>query len=460
MITAILSVAATLAAASVAASSSLSTPTSFPITTGPDIQKLASWTSNPIRTVVTVNSNRIDVLAAAEEDVPKVLEKLRELCAGPYANKYPEICEHLSDDDLWWPTATPSISSSILSYISTLQSLSLSSMEAEPTSSLLTPTFSLAAPTSSLDPSIATASASASPADSELSAVTATTLITSVIPTTVSDVPSTITASPSTLELTVTQSIYGSHLTAPLAETVECPYSSAEGENGETKPLCTVITIYHHLPIPTLITVTGPILSFPRNGAPGITLEPPRTRIPSRTRARTTIVKTIEVVTELPDDANDGGGDDDDDDDDDDPPPASVHFVPSPTPEVDAPTITTPEAIITTLEFEPTLFSSARPAWSGYEPFPSVSWFRSADPPEGCTQTESIFSKITDFQTATVYAETVKATRVIGCECPNIKIVHVGGPGIVIEAHTTVTVDEVATETGFACFTAFNGVGV
>ncbi|KAK0742000.1 hypothetical protein B0T21DRAFT_381740 [Apiosordaria backusii] len=403
MITATLLVAATLAAASVAVSSPLSTP--FLLTTGPDIHKLASWTSNPIRTVVTVNSNRIDVLAAAEEDIPKVLEKLRELCAGPYANKYPEICEHLEDDDLWWPTAAPSLSSSILSSISILQSPSATPTQAEPTSSLATPSSSLVSenPVTSLP--------SASPAESSASIVTATTLITS--------------------------SIYGSHLTTPLAETVECPYSTAKGEDGDTKPRCTVITIYHHLPIPTLITVTGPILSFPRNGAPGITLEAAKIK----TRIRTTIVKT-EVVTYLPLAV-----------DDDQPPASTVELV--------QPTTPTPEVtiVVPVLEPEPSRPTTPRPTWSGYEPFPSISWFRSADPPAGCTQTESIFKKITDFQTATVYAETARATRVIGCECPNIKVVHVGGPEVVIAARTTVTLEEVVTETGFACLTTGVGVG-
>ncbi|KAK4205016.1 hypothetical protein QBC40DRAFT_325622 [Triangularia verruculosa] len=440
-----------LAAASVAASSSLSTLPSLSLTPGPDIQQLASWTSKPIRTVVTVNSNRIDVLAAAEEDVPKVLEKLRELCAGPYANKYPEICEHLQDDDLWWPSVT----SSILSCLSTLESLSASSIPAEPTPPLAEPSSS---PTAE-SPTTILPSASPAPAEPIASIVTATTLVTTVVPTTISLTPSTITASPSTLELTVTQSIYGSHLTAPIQETVECPYSTADGENGETKPLCTVITIYHHLPIPTLITVTGPILSFPRDAPPGITLEPPQPKLPSRTRIRTTIVKTIEVVTDVPFDDSSPPDDDDntpaDDNDDDDQPPASIQFIqPTPLP-----------AMITAhkpISEQPTFAAARRSAWSGYEPYPSVSWFMSADPPGGCTQTESIFRKITDFQTATVYAETVRATRVIGCECPNVMVVSVGGPGVVIEAVTTVTAVEggVWTETGFACFTAFNPVGV
>ncbi|KAK4677827.1 hypothetical protein QC764_302290 [Podospora pseudoanserina] len=462
MITAIFAVAATVAATSVTASSLLSTPTSYPLTTGPDVQELAAWTANPIRTVVTVNSNPIDVLAAAEEDVPKVLEKLRELCAGPYAHKYPEICEYLGGEELWWPTAVPSTSPSILSYISTPQSSSIAAKPTlsvptttsslpTPTSSPPIPTSSLALPTSSLDSSTATANSSTSPADSELSAVVATRLIAPVVPTSVSVAASTITSSPSTLELTVTQSIYRFHLTAPSAEMVECPYSSsAEGENDETKALCSVTTIHHHLPISTLITVTGPVLSFPRNGAPVTTMEEPaRTTTLLRTRIRFTRIKTID--TELLND-----------DEDDAPlPSASVQFVSSysPTLEVD----TAPST--PTAGFEPELptavlpSSTNRPGWIGYRPFPSISWFRSADSPGGCTQTETIFSKMTGFQTATVFAATARATRVVACECPNFKVVLVGGPGVVIEARTTVTVGEVRTETGLECSTVVRGGG-
>ncbi|KAK3688647.1 hypothetical protein B0T22DRAFT_160411 [Podospora appendiculata] len=85
------------------------------LTAAPGLDGSSLGTSSPIRTVITVNSNRIDVLAGDEKDVPKVLEKLRELCAGPYAYMYPEICEHLDsvtgqeleelDQTMWWPPA-------------------------------------------------------------------------------------------------------------------------------------------------------------------------------------------------------------------------------------------------------------------------------------------------------------------------------------------------------------------
>ncbi|KAK0621783.1 hypothetical protein B0T17DRAFT_618185 [Bombardia bombarda] len=107
-----LTAVAALAAASVVVINPLESP--YRITAAPTL----SGAPNPIRTVVTVNSNRIDVLASNEEDVSKVLEKLRELCAGPHAKTYPEICEHLEavagqdlDPVLWWPSgeATPTI---------------------------------------------------------------------------------------------------------------------------------------------------------------------------------------------------------------------------------------------------------------------------------------------------------------------------------------------------------------
>ncbi|KAM7187346.1 hypothetical protein V8F20_011010 [Naviculisporaceae sp. PSN 640] len=55
-------------------------------------------TSHPIRTVITVNSHGVDVVAADDGEVLKVTEKLRELCSGPLASRYPEICDHLETD--------------------------------------------------------------------------------------------------------------------------------------------------------------------------------------------------------------------------------------------------------------------------------------------------------------------------------------------------------------------------
>ncbi|KAK3323369.1 hypothetical protein B0T19DRAFT_401702 [Cercophora scortea] len=105
-----------VALASVSIAASLSQHVSLPaLTADPGLHDASPATSSPIRTVVTVNSNRIDVLAGDEKDVPKVLEKLRELCAGRYASLYPEICEHLDsvagqeledlDQTMWWPPA-------------------------------------------------------------------------------------------------------------------------------------------------------------------------------------------------------------------------------------------------------------------------------------------------------------------------------------------------------------------
>ncbi|KAK0641955.1 hypothetical protein B0T16DRAFT_461978 [Cercophora newfieldiana] len=55
------------------------------MTTAPILPLGALESTSPIRTVITINSNLIDVLAGDEKDVPKVVEKLRQLCAGPLA---------------------------------------------------------------------------------------------------------------------------------------------------------------------------------------------------------------------------------------------------------------------------------------------------------------------------------------------------------------------------------------
>ncbi|KAK3361229.1 hypothetical protein B0T24DRAFT_599572 [Lasiosphaeria ovina] len=105
-----LGLAALAAIASASASATVSGESlTHPITSAPVLVHATFGTSSPIRTVVTVNSNRIDVLAGSEQDVPKVIEKLRQLCAGPHASMYPEICEHLDavgsgvDPIIWWP---------------------------------------------------------------------------------------------------------------------------------------------------------------------------------------------------------------------------------------------------------------------------------------------------------------------------------------------------------------------
>ncbi|KAK0620881.1 hypothetical protein B0T14DRAFT_567595 [Immersiella caudata] len=56
------------------------------ITTAPILPRGPLETTSPIRTVITINSNLIDVLAGDEKDVPKVIEKLRQICAGPLAS--------------------------------------------------------------------------------------------------------------------------------------------------------------------------------------------------------------------------------------------------------------------------------------------------------------------------------------------------------------------------------------
>jgi len=124
MARAILNGLAALAAASVVLSTS---PADDHFITAPPIQpRHPLETTSPIRTVVTINSNLIDVLAGDERDVPKVVEKLQQLCAGPLAYLYPEICEHFKGNGdpveiiLWPPegqttTTTEVVSISIFS---------------------------------------------------------------------------------------------------------------------------------------------------------------------------------------------------------------------------------------------------------------------------------------------------------------------------------------------------------
>ncbi|KAK4458403.1 hypothetical protein QBC42DRAFT_276870, partial [Cladorrhinum samala] len=66
------------------------------------------------------------------------------------------------------------------------------------------------------------------------------------------------------LEITVTRSIRGGQSSAPTTESIDCPYS-----DNTTSMLCTVITIYHHIPIPTLVTFSPPILTLPKDWWPG-----------------------------------------------------------------------------------------------------------------------------------------------------------------------------------------------
>ncbi|KAM7210439.1 hypothetical protein V8F06_014175 [Rhypophila decipiens] len=85
----VVAIARVALAATVTTTCSLSTP----VTVAPYVQSVAGMT---IRTIVTVNSNEIHAIAA-EEDVPKTIEKLQELCSSPLAPLYPEICDNVED---------------------------------------------------------------------------------------------------------------------------------------------------------------------------------------------------------------------------------------------------------------------------------------------------------------------------------------------------------------------------
>ncbi|KAM7184859.1 hypothetical protein V8F33_012764 [Rhypophila sp. PSN 637] len=101
-----------VAIARVALSATVTTTCSLadPVTVAPYVQFVAGIT---IRTTVTVNSNEIHVIAA-EEDAPKTIENRQELCSGPLAHLYPEICDNVEKgstvedldlgDPIRWPT--------------------------------------------------------------------------------------------------------------------------------------------------------------------------------------------------------------------------------------------------------------------------------------------------------------------------------------------------------------------
>ncbi|KAK3991060.1 hypothetical protein QBC44DRAFT_368402 [Cladorrhinum sp. PSN332] len=563
-----------LAATATAASSSITVPyvITIPnaITRAPNLHINAVGTKDPIRTVITVNSNKIDVLAAEEKDVPKVLEKLRELCAGPYATLYPEICDHLNDPG-YWPltettietlptTVTNAIyhSTTVISSIylpttvtaswmtvakETAPSTFISSTRRSPTvlsspsvqSSRLPPPpspASTSAPSPTSRPKTTSLVIPSSPlvekpyTFSKLSKgerPKGATRAEDIAPVTIKPVTritrirtktTTPTHTVTKVAITVTQSIYGEHISAPVTEPLDCPYSD------ETSILCSVITIYHHLPIPTIVTVSGPILTFPRSGWQ----QAGATAIPVPSGGGVVHSDSYPLHDQKEDD--DGGGDSPDHG----PLPAPLkgpNLFPRPTngvvpphiqerireleakyevgreepeneqPELDAQPEPQFEPVLRPYrdkqrasepelepEFEPEFEIEPEPdpeleyepdpelepepepkpkplptptharQFKGLQAYPSISYFRSASPPGGgCTQTVSKFEKVTDFYTSTVYAETVTTTKRFACgDCPNIIILQVGGPGILLEPKTTEVLEGMTgTRTVWGC---------
>ncbi|KAK4183412.1 hypothetical protein QBC35DRAFT_113094 [Podospora australis] len=357
MIAAIRIIIAALAAASTAASSS--SVSHSVVTVGPNIQQLASGTSNPIRTVVTFNSNRIEVLAAEEHDVPKVVEKLHELCAGPLAADYPEICEHLGDVS-WLPSIQPAADIELTT--ASLHPLIHSSIPKQ--TELASPKQRKPASPKQRKPASSkqrkpVPSKQRKPASSKQRKPAS------------SVAPSALSPSPSTSPLTSAKLSLNPTVTA-------------------TVSVSTIVEVTKIVSVPTTIENENTIFM------------PTTVEIENNTTLSMTARHTISF--DKPMDVTDT-----------------------------------------------TLTTSYARSWRSMQLYPSISWFRSAIPASGCTQTVPTFKKITDFSMSTVYASTMLMTKPLDCTCPNIMVVHVGGPGIVIDPKTTITLPEVLTETKLSC---------
>ncbi|KAK0715964.1 hypothetical protein B0H67DRAFT_255307 [Lasiosphaeris hirsuta] len=420
-----------LAVATVADGRNLDLP--FSITAAPSHLYSQSYSqfgmSSPIRTVVTVNSNEIDVLAANEKDVPKVLEKLRQLCAGPYASMYPEICEHLNqssgsekDPVIWWPPdeITPEIittthrraSSSIYTAIPSREprtSLSGKSRTRGITivlppaggTSVESATITRTATATAAAITIATATVTAAPVATATATTTATAISTSIIRTTrritrvatrvtqasPSRVPSTLSRqtlsqySPSGQYPTTLQSEpkaskgHDTTKTTQLTEEtpLDCPWKTAggEGSDPDDPSPCTVITIYQHSIItrkPTSTTRLGHAIS---------NVYSPSSR------------------------------------------PSTDLLVPTPSP---SPLVSQPQGVLS----PPPQQTNVR------SPSTLLRLTRRADSTDCCTQTLPRLAKVRNFQTSTEYPGTVTSTSSIECACPNLTVVTLGAPGIQI----------------------------
>ncbi|KAK4227000.1 hypothetical protein QBC38DRAFT_455635 [Podospora fimiseda] len=380
MIGSVLGVVA-LAATAIAANS----PITFPyvaITRAPTPD--AAGTKDPIRTVITLNSKPIDVLAAEEHDVPKVLEKLRELCAGPYATLYPEICDHLNQP-VYWPltettikTLPTTVTNAIYHSTTVIRSIYV------PTTVTASSTFT-AFMRSSTSSSLSFISSSfrSSSSSSLAPTRTSTTKPTNplkhppFIPKTTSSMrPTSPLKRPSLPKTTSTRPTPSSPSPRP--------YISTRLSKG-TKPKGTTPTKdYPHIKSNTTTPLKRPTSFSKPTG--GIASPFMRERIQQQ-----------EEAEERPE--NNGH----------------------------------PDYFYQTRRPRPTHFRQLK----DLQAFSSISYFRSNG--EGCTQTMPNFKKVTDFYTVTAYAETVTTTKRFDCwDCPNIIIVQVGGPGVILEPKTTV----------------------
>ncbi|KAK3389452.1 hypothetical protein B0H63DRAFT_518680 [Podospora didyma] len=348
-------------------------------------------TASPIRTVVTVNSNRIDVLASDKQDVPKVLEKLRQLCAGPYASLYPEICEHLEaggiqdgDSIMWWPTDddTPDILTTVNWNVDDMLPSQLTSLgstapqetgSGDETSSSASQVPPLEAPSTSGirtdllgDGITKTSEGETGSFDkaTEANIASQPTVSSVLVPTPVSTTLETRTRELSLEEVKSAQSSQTSDETPP-----DCPWKKTDSEGATLEQGCTVITIWNHPTRRRYDIILGPTLN--PNPLPSASITPAPLPSPS--------------------------------------------FSPSPT----------------------------RSAWI------SENLIYASTP--GCTQTIRRLVKMRDFYTSTIFPGTVTATSFVKCICLNLKLEVIGGPGIVINPKTTVRAAEPMTTTTMLC---------
>ncbi|KAK4163363.1 hypothetical protein QBC43DRAFT_290043 [Cladorrhinum sp. PSN259] len=391
MIRPILGVVA-LAASAIAASSSITVPY---VITIPYATALATshhinavGTKDPIRTVVTVNSNIIDVLAAEENHVPKVLEKLRELCAGSYATMYPEICDHLNDKGYWPLTETTVEALPTTITIAIIHSTTVISSIYIPTT--VTASW-MAAPRETAPSTFASAVRPSSSSSSSSSSVQSSSFL----------LPSS-SITPSLPSMTMRPQAVSPEKEQEVWDSEQIYEDAPDEENYEPEP--DVETEPEPEPEPDLEPDLEP--------EPELEVEVEAVEAVEAENKHELEPESSELEPQL-EFGDNSSPDPDRPDQDPDPEPEFI-------PEVIIPSPTHPRQ------------------FKNPQAYPSISYFRSATDARGCTQTVSNFKKVTDFYTSTVYAETVTTTRKFACgDCPNIIIVQVGGPGILLEPKTT-----------------------
>ena len=487
----------------------------YPVTAAAEIVETSFATSNPIRTVVTVNSNRVDVLAADEKDVPKVLEKLRELCAGPFASLYPEICEHLGaggagedidldglDEIIWGPSKDP------MPQAATPTNMAVDGAWSEPPSTRHLST-SLAEETGSIDEARDQSSSSvvSEPTPDDASTPLLVTLtVPAEIKTTktyeavVHEVPETrlsTTATvddeqtstaakskvPTTLETKVKSSSAGSMLSDAQSGTDQIvPITTTEKSEENIERVLTASSQGDSEIATTTRDINGkseqditaeakPESETAQGISTTIASSESEEAIPidasdrpesAKDESEKAIPSTdaqygSETALECPWKTGDEG-------DDDSPGPCTVitiwHYG-----TITLPPGSTPTFLATlgssNSEFRPVFTPTASPRPSRTRTsfdvtLPSPPSTDSpplwfATPRIGCTQTVSLVPQINDPFTSTIYPETVTSTAFISCSCPNLATEYIVRHGIVIIPRTTISVLEPTTTKVVQC---------